>query len=416
MASIKPFVRETDIKKDGRVQVYLQLIHLRKVKYIPLDIHVNSNAFDFGTLKCTPKHNQYLTYNAKISQKVATAEAALIDLSDNAFSADSLTDHIKRKLRTEGMPVTLSMVAQELVEHNIAIGSPGNGEVIDNVVKGFNKWNGGDAILTSIDYKCLLRYKKDLIVSGVKVNTISNYLRTLRAVFKHAIKTKQFPSGLYPFETGLVPSPVRGKNKSGHTTDKSQYKKTITALEKIAPTLSNVYQRNQSEESFMQLVAYCTLLQFYFQGCNFQDIVLAKRTDIKNGYWVFKRYKNRNDQDPATVTVKIIKKAQKIMDLYDSEYIIPVCDDFDVRKELTHYKTRRKNFNRSLASLCKRMELKTKLTSYDMRYYWATIADNMGVSETNRMRAQGQKIPGVAEGYPDSDQIIIDKINEKVTK
>jgi len=401
MASVKLFVRETNINNDGRIPVYLQLIHQRKVKYIPLNVYVMSGAFDFTLMRCTTKHDHYLTYNAKLSQKKAIAEAALIDLSDRTFTPESLVSHIKMRLRNEGKPITIGSVSKEIQEKNIQQGSPGNAAVYKNVISTFIKWNG-ESIISSIDYDCLLRYKMHLITLKRKPNTISNYFRTIRSVFNYAKDIKAFPSDpeLWPFKRGLIPSGTRGKKKL-------RDKNTIIELEKLAPTLTG----------FMQLVAYTTLLQFYFQGCDFNDIVIGMRSDIKNGYWTFYRYKNRLNSDPPPVKVKIIPKAKKIMDLYKSKFIIPVCDDFDVRTNLKLYETRRRNFNRSLKLVCKKLSLSKEdyLSCKSMRYYWATIAANMGVSEEDRMRAQGHKIPGIPEGYVDYDQTIIDNINIKVT-
>lgn len=404
MASIKLLARKENTKKDGKVPVYLLLIHMGKPVFIPLNIYVNAGAFDFKALKCTPKHDHYLTYNAKLSEKKAIAETALIDLSDRIFTPESLAEHIKIKLRNDGQPTTIGNLSEQIQALNIKQGSPGNAEVYKNVITTFIKWNKDeDPFIKSVDYKMLLDYKTHLIKSKRKPNTISNYLRTIRSVFNYAIGVKAFPSDpeLFPFKKGLVPSGTRGKKKV-------RDKKTLAELEKIAPTLTG----------FMQLVAHTTLLQFYFQGCDFIDIVLGMRSEIKDGYWTFYRYKNRQDADPPPVKVKIIPKANNILDLYDSKFIVPICDDFQVRTNLKLYKTRRRNFNRSLALVCSKLNLKKEeyLSCKDMRYYWATIAANMGVNEEDRMRCQGQKIPGVAEGYIDYDQSIIDNINKKVTK
>lgn len=406
MASIKLFAVKEDTSKDGKVPVYLQLIHMRKPKYIPLKIWVTSAAFDFSEVKCTPKHDNYLTYNAKLSQKKAIADAALIDLADRSFTPESLAAHIKLKLRNEGKPLTIGMISEEIQKINIKQGSPGNAKVYENVISTFTKWFKKDAVITDIDSKKLVDYKIHLIQTGKKPNTISNYLRTIKALFMFSgIFTSEQIKTLFPRK--FIPGTPRGKKKPRDKT-------TIKALEKIAPTLTG----------FMKEVVYTTLLQFYFQGCDLIDIVLNRDFQIENNYLSFERYKNRADTDPPAVTVKIIPKAKKILDYFksirneDSDFLVPICEDFDARVNLSLYETRRRNFNRSLALVCEKVGLKKEeyLSCKDMRYYWATIAANMGVSEDDRMRAQGQKIPGVAEGYVDYDQTIIDKINARVTK
>lgn len=408
MTSVKLFARQSDTKRDGKVKVYLQLIHQRKPKYIDLDIFVTAEAFNFTTMRCTPSHDQYLSYNSKLIDKEAIAAQALLSASDFRFSPEEMEDHIKRKLKIGGGPATLQSVADEMIEINNEGDGESNAAIIANVVKWFNTWNDGNQTLSSIDYKKLLNYKAYLIGTGLSNSTVSNYLRTLRAVFNYAIATKQFPQELYPFKRGLIPASGKGSKK----------KFDVSVIYELATMKFDEHQRNQSDRSFMELVADTTLLQFYLCGCDLIEIVqLKKKENITGNRVHFKRHKTRKKDNQPEVQLEIPKQAWKIINKYDSKYLVPVCEDIDIRTQLGRYKTRRRNFNRSLAIISERIGLEKPLTCKSVRYIWNTTATNLRVDREVRMRAQGHKIGGVDEAYMSEFDIkIISSANAKVIK
>ena len=54
-------------------------------------------------------------------------------------------------------------------------------------------------MLNEIDYKLLDKFIHHLQLKGLKQNSISNYLRTIRAIYNKAIKYKLVDRSSYPF-------------------------------------------------------------------------------------------------------------------------------------------------------------------------------------------------------------------------
>src|SRR5690606_20253978 len=50
-----------------------------------------------------------------------------------------------------------------------------------------------------VDYSFLQAYDTKLLADGMKVNGVSNYMRTLRAIFNKAIREELIPENCYPF-------------------------------------------------------------------------------------------------------------------------------------------------------------------------------------------------------------------------
>lgn len=82
----------------------------------------------------------------------------------------------------------------------IEIKRSGNAIVYQTAVNRLINFCGNKNIkLTDIDYNFLNNFKHKLILDGVKVNTIGNYFRSIRAIYNKAIKAKLVERTSYPF-------------------------------------------------------------------------------------------------------------------------------------------------------------------------------------------------------------------------
>lgn len=379
MATIKLHAFERNInKKTLKVPVYIRLIHEKKPMYIRLNIDVDSQHFDFKTCQCTKKHEQYLDKNTKLTKKRLLAEDAIRVLEDRHYSSQALREHIEFKLnRKHGGSTTLMDVANPLIENLKKIKQSGWAGVIDNCCKWFNDWNGGDKPLISITYEVLNNYKIWLLTvsrkgNGIEPSTVISYFGALRAVFKEAKRLKLFPNDpdLDPFAVdGLIP-PINPEGKPHNLSID-----VVSKYEKVQPTLTGTARRTCD----------FVLLQFYFRGVDFIELAMARKAHVVDGYWIFKRYKNRTGKKGLTrptVKVKITDKAYLILAQYNHpDLLIPVLDGFpvfpngmiDIESNRKLYNTRYSHYLRDLKKIEKLTGI--HISGKSMRYLWISMAE-----------------------------------------
>lgn len=394
MASVKLFAARKDTKKDGTVKTYIQLIHKGDPIYIPLDVFVTSEHFDFKKCVCLSSHPLQHAYNAKLAKKLSEANLALLDLADKDFSPDGLAQHIARFLKSGGKAMSLWETTQEVLIDR----GRSNSKIISDRIQYLMKYLGGDMPITFVGSKEIKEYKVYLKALGNTDNTISNYLRTIRIVFTYAELKEFIKKSQNPFAEAIIPADSPGKNRDINIED-------VARLESLAPSLT----RNQ------QVVAYTTLLQFYFQGMNLADII-TRKDRIIDRYYKFKRFKTRSKPEQPEVAIYVIDKAWAIINHFPGPFLIPVS-----RSEVTdgskQYETLRRNFNRTLRAISIKMDLPKEkyLTSTSMRHTWGTIAANIGIPKDLRKVCMNHKMSDSTENYTNRSQSLIDDANRRVT-
>lgn len=87
-------------------------------------------------------------------------------------------------------------IIKELHESN----KSGNALVYQASWNRLNNFTGKKSLsFADIDYTLLDGFKRQLLKDGVKINTISNYFRTIRALYNRGIKAKHIDRSCYPF-------------------------------------------------------------------------------------------------------------------------------------------------------------------------------------------------------------------------
>ncbi len=95
---------------------------------------------------------------------------------------------------------TFKLFAEQLITEMMELKKTGNALVYQNALNQFVAVGNNEKLLFSeIDYVVLEQFSTHLLKKGLKINTVSNYLRTLRAIYNKAIKMKVVDRSLYPF-------------------------------------------------------------------------------------------------------------------------------------------------------------------------------------------------------------------------
>lgn len=247
---------------------------------------------------------------------------------------------------------------------------------------------------------------------GLSLNTISTYMRNLKAVYNRLADDKVLPHNSKLFD-------------DVYTKVESQTKRALEAEQ--MNTLLHA-DMEALPKGVRCALAYF-LLMFLFRGMPFIDLAHLRKKDVKGKCIVYSRHKTGRQ-----MTVRIPKEAEELMEEFrnyhsDSIYLFPILDgeseeeeqdrkNGKVKKDKELYKDylrALRNFNLKLQRIAALLLPGVKLSSYTPRHTWATLAFHAGVSIGIICKALGHSSIKVTETYlkPFEDKKV-DAANDKL--
>jgi len=248
-----------------------------------------------------------------------------------------------------------------------------------------------DVLLCDIDQKLIEDYECYLKQEGLTLNSISFYMRILRAIYNRAVKQ------------GLI----KDRRPFAHVfTKMTKTAKRAVSLE-VIQKLAAATIKNRTERLARDLF----LFSFYTRGMAFVDIAFLEKRNIHNGYLIYKRKKTGQE-----LKVAWRKQMQDIVDKYpslDGVHLLGLLDgktDKSLRFQC-HYK--QCHINEALKRLAERLELGVHLTMYVARHSWATIAKERNVPISVISDGMGHNSEKTTQIYLKSvDADVIDRSND----
>ena len=262
-----------------------------------------------------------------------------------------------------------------------------------SALRSFEHFIGGqDLMLYEVTYELIEEYQQWLIDNEIDMNTISFYMRILRAVFNRAVKQK-LVCQTCPFAdvyTGIA-----------------ETKKRAIDLESI----QRIKDVNLQGKANLELARDLFLFSFYCRGMAFVDMSYLTKDSIRNGFLTYNRHKTKQQ-----LTVKWETPMQEIIDKYKSEgqYILPIIRD-NVETEYEQYKRMNKNVCRWLKTVGKMANINCNLTIYVARHSWSSIAKQRNHPISTISRALGHTSEKTTQIYLDSlDNSAVDDANSDI--
>lgn len=215
-----------------------------------------------------------------------------------------------------------------------------------------------------IDYNWLVELETRLRSSGVRTNSVSVYMRTLRAVINKAINHELADANKYPFR--------RYKIKSESTSPR------VASIDELR---SFFYYHPDSGSHEFDPWMYGKLI-FLLRGINFYDLALLTKDNIKHGRIIYNRSKTHK-----RYSVEILPQAQVIIDHYWSEEritLFPILTNEEFKNKACHPKRLaqcRKVTNKWLSRIGETLGISEKLSTYVFRYSMATACKKLGYSK-----------------------------------
>lgn len=360
------------------------------------------NDTDWIVLSANPN---YEVFNAKIqTERVKVQKLILLaDLNSRELTPEDLIAAVNPKPSEPQKKVVKPSIVkygEDLVKSLTASGKVGNAFVYSCAVNKLKSYVGHDRLtFEELNYKKLTEFNNSMLADGIKVNTVSVYMRTIRAIYNKAIKEGIVPTTSYPFTAFRI----KNERTVSRTLTLQEFK-SIVSLE--LPVNTPIWHwRNYF------------LLSFCFIGMNFSDLLTLKESNIIDGRVIFRRKKTGK-----IYSIKMTEKAIEILKVYRGKnnpdaLMLPVLKQ---TKDLVKLKKdvwqAIKTCNEYLDRIAEKSSIEKGITTYYARYSWANIARSLGYSKDMIAEALGHEYGNRVTGiYLDNyDNEVIDLMNQKV--
>ena len=356
MATIKVKLRPSSVVERAGT-IYYQVTHRRATQQITTNIRLQPDEWDtIGEQVVVSVADKNIIQN-RIDSDIALLKRIVKDLNNSGVTY-SVGDIVKRFKSPECHVLVLDFMQNQirLMRNANRLGTALNYE---KTMKNFAKFLGGVNLpFSAMTEQVIADYNAFLVQRGMVRNSISFYMRIMRAVYNKAVRQKLVEQS-HPFTevyTGIDRTRKRAVSES---------------------VISQLYKLNLAEGTPLALARDIFIFSYCTRGMAFVDIAYLKRENIQNGVICYARRKTGQ-----LLSVRIEPSIQRIIDRYSSAlspYVFPILTSTETKPAYEEYQVAINNHNRQLRRLSKMLPAGCKLTSYTSRHSWATAARNHNV-------------------------------------
>ena len=393
MTSIKIKYRPSSVEgKEGCI--YFQIIHNRVVRQLNTDYRIFASEWNEDTETIIDNGDRTNIVNA-IKERLAWDAARLdkvvaqLDAGRRKYSADDVITAFHRLTKEVSLFSFWHIVIAQLKQ----LGKVRTAETYTATLKSFMKFQGKqDVPLDGITSDMMLLYEAHLKARGVRMNTISFYMRIFRAVYNRAVE-KGLTAQNYPFRhvyTGVD--------------------KTVKRAIPIK-AIKEMKELDLAMNSALDFARDMFLFSFYTRGMSFVDMAYLKKSDLKNGILTYRRRKTGQE-----LSIKWEKCMEDIIAKYPENktgFLLPIIkEQGDERRQ---YDNALHLVNYRLKELSTMLKLQRSLTMYVARHSWASAAKSKNVPLSVISEGMGHDSEATTQIYLASlETSVVDKANKMI--
>lgn len=250
-------------------------------------------------------------------------------------------------------------------------------------------------LMDELDGELAAAYEGWLRSGGAAPNTVSYYMRILRAVYNRAVH-------------------------QGLTDDRHPFRYVYTGVDKTRKRalplrlISRIRGLDLSGSPALDLARDMFMMSFYLRGMSFVDMAFLRKRDLRGGYLTYRRRKTGRQ-----LVIKWTAEMRRIVEKYPangSEYLLPLIREPGVN-ERSAYRSMNYNINRSLKKIAAMSGIDVPLTLYVARHSWASAAKAKGVPLGVISEGMGHDSEATTQIYLASlDTTAVDRANALILK
>ena len=249
---------------------------------------------------------------------------------------------------------------------------------------------GSSLTVDRLDQTLIEGWQHWLTGRGVTLNTISCYMRSMRAVICHS-------------EVGPA---CKSAFKSVFTGNTTTDKRSLPAAD-----IQKLLLLPLDDHRELQLSRDIFLFSLYALGMPFVDVAFLRKSQIADGYITYHRHKTGQ-----RIRVKVEPPMQRIINRYarsGSPFAFPLLR----QGTMAEYEAWRSRYNRQLRQLGRLAKLDKRLTSYVARHSWASMAYHSNVDLPVISKALGHTSSKTTQVYiREIDDCRIDTANRRLLR
>lgn len=401
MASVKVKFRPST-QKGREGTIYYQVIHNRIVRQIRTNYGIFMQEWDRSSSQIDTSN---ILYNERLGYLLSVIEHIKQDIRRLEFiirqqenkSVSYTVDSIVSIFQKQASEHTFFRFMQGIIALLIRMNKHRTAETYTAALRSFSSFrNDEDVLLNEVDSDLMQLYEAYLYNKALTRNTISFYMRILRAVYNRAIE-KGLTEQHYPFRHVYT-----GIDKTVKRAIPLKFIKRIKNLD-----LSSKPNLDFARDMF--------LFSFYTRGMSFIDMAYLRETDLRNNILTYKRRKTGQQ-----LFIRWEACMQEVVEKYGLEssgpYLLPILryPYEDTRKR---YKNTLLRINRALKEVAKLTGIAVPLTLYVARHSWASAARNKHIPLSVISEGMGHDSEATTQIYLASlDTTIVDKANAQILK
>ena len=397
--------------------LYFQIIHNRVVRQLNTDYKVFAEEWDAESESVVvngSRSNLLLGIQERLAWDVARLEKVVrsLETERRRFTADDVITMFHKLTKESSLFTFMHGVIAQLKQ----LGKVRTSETYTATLKSFMAFRDEqDVPLDGISSDMMLMYEAHLKARGVRMNTISFYMRNLRAVYNRAVE-KGLTQPNNPFRHVYT-----GVDK---TVKRAIPIKAIKALKEL----------DLSMKPSLDFARDMFLFSFYTRGMSFVDIAYLKKTDLQNGILTYRRRKTGQE-----LSIKWEKCMAEIIAKYPenkTDYLLPIIkEEGNGRNSVSHqaclngrvvtdegkanerrqYDNTLHLVNYRLKELSTMLKLQRPLTMYVARHSWASAAKAKNVPLSVISEGMGHDSEATTQIYLASlETSVVDKANKMI--
>lgn len=378
--------------------LYYQVTHARRVRLVKTDYHLFPDEWDARqsvALEVRDDRCQSIrTIRAGIRGDISRFSQIIrrLDISDFLFS----TDDVVREYRRYCSEYTLFNFMRAQISRLKDDKRIRTSETYAATLASFSRFRQDrDIMLDCLNSDIMESYQAWLKHNDLTLNTISFYMRILRAVYNRAVGEDIID-------------------------DRHPFRKVYTGIDKTvkralpASMIRKIRNLDLHDSPELDFARDMFMMSFYLRGMSFIDMAFLRKSDLRNGFVSYKRHKVG-----CRLTIAWTSEMQAILNKYpanDTPYLLPV-----IRKtsddERTLYLRISGNVNQALKKIAVKAGIHCRLTMYVARHSWASVARVEGIPLGVIAEGMGHGSESTTRIYLASlDSSVIDRANTKIMR
>jgi len=432
MTSIQFHVRPSSRGRDFEGSLFIRVIHRRKVLSITTSCRLFPSEWNERHRKPVyrPEGAARFLYLSGVEKMMVLEKELLstIILTLEEQGEFSVTDIVRLyRLRKSGVPMLpfVEKLADRLITH----GQYRTARAYRTTSRGLAHFAGKAGFtLADIRPSLLKEFQADLIERGKTLNTVSFYMRNLRAIYNRALHEY------------LVESP-KNNPFEGVYTGVEQTKKRALSKEDMALLSGDLLSVGAKKEGRLKnpealsMAQRLFLFSFHARGMSFVDVAFLKKSDIQHNVLTYRRRKT-GQQLEMTINPEMRRIISSFSDATkDSPYLFPIIKSPGTN-EYRQYETGLKVQNRRLKQLaawvglsrssiqlstinCSSREANVvcQLSTHYARHTWASLAKELNFPLAVISEGLGHSSEKTTSIYLSSfDRTVLDSMNRRISR